>query len=126
MSRSSVFFACFLVMVGSAAHGANRVVDRSRGVPVFNIRAACRALARVPEARLAGVDAADASKNCLEDEQRARAKLSTEWQQFKPDDVRKCVGVSGQGGTEPVYTELLTCLEMARDAQEPASAHGPG
>ncbi len=123
---SRVFVVCLLAVIGRVAYATNSLDGPSKDVPNFYIRAACHALARVPEARLAGVDEADASKNCLEDERRARAKLWKEWPQFKPADRRKCVGVSRQGGTEPVYTELLTCLEMARDAQEPASAHGPG
>lgn len=126
MSKSSrVFLACLLVLVGPAAYGANSLVGPSKDVPNFNIRSACRALGRVPEARLAGVDQADANKNCLEEERQARAQLLKEWSQFKPADKSKCVGISRQGETEAVYTELLTCLEMARDAQEPASTHGP-
>jgi hypothetical protein len=113
--------ACVLLTVGFAAHGANP----TNAVPTFNIRAACRTLARMPEARLAGVGDADATKNCLADERQARAQVSKEWLKFDPADRRKCVGVSAQGETEPVYTELLTCLEMARDAKEPASTHGP-
>jgi hypothetical protein len=125
MSKSSSYFlVCLLVVVGPAAYGANSVVP-SKDVPNFDIHAACRALAQVPEARLAGTDQADTSKNCLEEERDARAQLSKEWLQFKPADRSKCVGISRQGETEAAYTELLTCLEMARDAQEPESAHGP-
>ena len=119
MSKSSSFFlVCLLVVVGPAAYGANSVVP-GKNVPNFDIRAACRALGRVPEARLAGVDQADTTKNCLAEERQARAQLSKELLQFKPADRSKCVGISRQGETEAVYTELLTCLEMARDAQEP-------
>jgi hypothetical protein len=124
-SKSSSFFlVCLLLVVGPAAYGANRVVP-SKDVPNFDIRAACRALAQVPEARLVGIDQADTTKNCLDEERQARAQLSKEWLQFRPADRSKCVGISRQGATEAVYTELLTCLEMARDAQQPASAHGP-
>jgi hypothetical protein len=126
MSKSSSFFlVCLVVVVGPAAYGANSPIHPSKDVPNFNIRAACRALLQVPEARLAGVDQADATKNCLNEEREARAQLSKEWLQFKPADKSKCVGISRQGETEAAYTELLTCLEMARDAQEPASAHRP-
>jgi hypothetical protein len=31
-----------------------------------------------------------------------------------------CVGVSGAGSVNPVYTELMTCLEMARDSEQSA------
>jgi hypothetical protein len=47
-----------------------------------------------------------------------------EWGQFTASDKRICLGVSRQGGADPVYSELLTCLEMARDAREPISKSG--
>ncbi len=125
MSKPSSFFiVCILVVAGPVAYSAG-LGGPTKDLPNFDVRAACRALARVPEARLTGVDQVDATKNCLDEERQARAQLSKEWVQFRPADRSKCVGVSRQGATEPVYTELLTCLEMARDAQEPASPHGP-
>jgi erythromycin esterase-like protein len=51
-------------------------------------------------------------------------ELMKEWGQFTASDKRICLGVSRQGGADPVYSELLTCLEMARDAREPISKSG--
>ena len=126
MSKSSSLFLVWLLFAfGTPGHAANMTASPRDGVPSFDIRAACRALARVPEARLVGVDQGDATKYCLEDERRARAKVLKERPQFKPADRNKCIGVSRQSEAIPVYSELLTCLEMARDAGQPASANGP-
>ena len=38
-----------------------------------------------------------------------------EWSQFKAADRSMCVGVSSQGEVDPIYSELVTCLEMAAD-----------
>ena len=40
-----------------------------------------------------------------------------EWSDFSSDDKRHCVAEATVGG-ESSYTDLLTCLEMARDVRE--------
>jgi hypothetical protein len=92
-------------------------------LPTYNIEAACRALAAVPEARIFDAGS-DTTQHCVESENRAREQLEKEWPQFKAADRAMCVGVSSQGSVDPVYTELVTCLEMARDnhgSEKPAS-----
>ena len=44
-----------------------------------------------------------------------RQKLSEEWSSFVPADKANCIG-SEEGGLSS-YTDLATCLEMARDAR---------
>jgi hypothetical protein len=86
------------------------------GVPSYNIEAACRALAAIPEARIFDdVSGPDEIKRCVQDENQAREQLLKEWSQFKAADRAMCIGASSQGEVDPVYTELVTCLEMARD-----------
>jgi hypothetical protein len=53
-------------------------------------------------------------------ENQARQQLLREWSQFAFADRAMCVGVSGAGSVNPVYTELMTCLEMARDSEHSA------
>jgi hypothetical protein len=54
--------------------------------------------------------------SCEQSEQQARNTLSTEWQKFPASDQRNCVAETNIGGF-PSYVQVLTCLEMARDAR---------
>ena len=74
----------------------------------------------IPEARTIDRTQADASAHCEEAEQQAHDELATEWSQFAAADRAMCVGMSGAGSVNPVYTELMTCLEMARDSEQSA------
>jgi hypothetical protein len=50
------------------------------------------------------------------DEKEARDHLQKQWAQFNPSDKAQCIQETTMGGTSS-YVELLTCLEMARDAR---------
>jgi hypothetical protein len=85
-------------------------------IPNFDITAACRALAgeadAIPDDRQTrGV------QHCVDDERTAREQLVTQWSDFKPEDRGMCLGGSRAGLVDPVYTELITCLEVTRDAE---------
>ena len=85
-------------------------------IPNFDVTAACRALAVEPDAipddrQTRGV------QHCVDEERTAREQLVSQWSDFKPADRAMCLGGSGAGSVEPVYTELITCLEVARDAE---------
>ena len=54
---------------------------------------------------------------CLDDEKSARDQIVKEWNQFAPADRTSCTRLSTTGGA-PTYTELLVCLQMARDARK--------
>jgi hypothetical protein len=82
------------------------VADR---VPTFDVEPFCRAVAQ----RAAPV--ADV-KICLRKEQEARDELARQWAQFAAADKAHCLHLSTIGG-DPIYTELLTCLELQRDAR---------
>jgi homoserine kinase len=86
---SSATLIALLTLAGTA-HAAPSVAT----VPNYNVKAACRALSLIPEAK--------------------------EWSQFAAADRAMCVAVSGAGSVNPVYTELMTCLEMARDSEQSA------
>lgn len=105
-----------IVTLAGVAHAAPGVAT----VPNYNIKAACQALSLVPEARSIDWTQSDATQHCLDAEQLAREQLVKEWSQFATADRAMCVGVSGAGSVNPVYTELMTCLEMARDSEQSA------
>ena len=123
-TKPRFLFACLLLAAVQAASAANVPTKPSDRIPAFDIRAACRSLALVPEARLTDENQPATTKQCMDEEKESRAALMKEWGQFTASDKRICLGVSRQGGADPVYSELLTCLEMARDAREPISKNG--
>jgi hypothetical protein len=83
---------------------ASRVVPGE--LPKYDIGATCRAGAR----NRAALD------TCTRDEEEARERLTRDIAQLPHADVSHCSQLSGMKGFES-YVELLTCLEMARDAR---------
>jgi hypothetical protein len=53
---------------------------------------------------------------CLKAEQEDRKTMIKEWSTFSAGDAKHCLAEATMGG-ESSYTELLTCLEMARDVK---------
>ena len=76
-------------------------------VPNLDVRPDCPA-----------TDIADMSQQtCLEDGRAARNDLMKEWGQFPAQDKAMCTDESKN--YHPSYVELLTCIEIARDAKIP-------
>ena len=53
---------------------------------------------------------------CMRLERRARDEMVTRWGEFSDGDKAACISLATAGGN-PTYTELLTCLELKRDAR---------
>ena len=53
---------------------------------------------------------------CLRKESEARHELVRKWDVFNDADKATCIPLHTAGGT-PTYTELLTCLEVMREAR---------
>jgi hypothetical protein len=83
---------------------------RAGSVPTINVRPTCQAAA----GGIIGLK--QDIQSCLQSEQTTRDQLAKEWNQFRADDRASCTRLTTMsgGGT---YTELLTCLEMRRDAR---------
>lgn len=56
-------------------------------------------------------------KTCMQTEEANRTELSKKWNSFAVSDRATCTGLSSAGG-QSTYTELVTCLEMLRDARK--------
>jgi hypothetical protein len=78
-------------------------------VPTFDTRPTCADAATE-------VSVARTVDRCQESEQRARESLATQWGSFARTDEADCTAQTRIGGF-PSYVQLLTCLEMARDAR---------
>ena len=54
---------------------------------------------------------------CLQDEREAESTLAQNWSKYNSDDKTQCVGTVRTGGPGS-YVELLSCIEVMRDAKE--------
>ena len=65
---------------------------------------------------------------CMKAEQADRETMIKEWSTLSSDDKTHCVKEATMGGSSS-YTDLITCLEMARDVRqlksETASSSAP-
>lgn len=85
-------------------------------VPNLNVDPVCHGIAQQANGpgERGGPDLAFAQ--CVKSEQATRQKLVDEWSTFKPAEKANCIG--NEKGGFASYTDLLTCLEMARDARK--------
>lgn len=102
---SIVLAAAFAVLIADAGVAADKV-------PEINLDKTCRAA--VATGVRSGANSQDDSA-CKRDEQDAHNKLAQNWDQFTADERSHCQRLSTLGGS-PSYVELLTCLEMSKQA----------
>jgi hypothetical protein len=86
------------------------------GVPNLNVEQVCDGIAKQGGVTFRDPAIAQEKKNCLDSEQGIRDELVKQWSSFSANDRTHCVNESVMGG-DSSYTELLTCLEMARDVR---------
>ena len=79
------------------------------GVPTFEVESFCRRVAAMTKA-VGDVEV------CLRKEREARDQLLQQWTQFPAADRSYCQQLTTTG-LDPTYTELITCLELQRDAR---------
>jgi hypothetical protein len=96
--------------------GAHLLLPISDSVPKLNVEQVCQGIAQQGGVSFHDTDVAEEKKNCLDSEQAIRDELVKQWSSFASDDKTHCTNESTMGG-ESSYTELLTCLEMARDVR---------
>jgi len=103
------------LMLGT--HLLSPVADR---VPVLNVEQVCQGIARQGGSSFHDPAISKQRDNCITSEQEVREQLVQRWSSFAVADRRACTAESETGG-DSSYSELLTCLEMARDVR---SMHG--
>ena len=96
--------------------GAHLIMPVADSVPTLNVEQVCQGIAQQGGVSFHDTDIAEEKKNCLDSEQATRDELVKQWSSFSPADKTACTNESKMGG-ESSYTELLTCLEMARDVR---------
>jgi uncharacterized protein YecT (DUF1311 family) len=94
--------------------GTQFVMPIADGVPKFAIARECRLDSTQAFDLGAGLN--ETVKRCVADEQQALTQLQTQWSQFRDPDKAQCTEETHIGGT-PSYVDLLTCLQMAKEAR---------
>jgi hypothetical protein len=116
-----------MILPAALALGVHLMTPVSDSVPVLNIEQVCTGIARQGGVTFHDPAIAREKKDCLESEEEVRKQLVKQWTSFLAADRNACVSEAETGG-ESSYTELLTCLEMARDVRnigkEPAEPTG--
>jgi hypothetical protein len=89
---------------------------QSQAIPDLNVDPVCHGIAQqaANPSEKGGPDLA--FSQCVQSEQTMRQKLVDEWSTFSPSEKSNCIGAQGGGLTS--YTDLVSCLEMAKDARQ--------
>jgi len=87
------------------------VMPIADGPPTLAVEAGCRETARLDPLQQVTVE------TCMQQERDARAQLVKSWDTFSALDRSHCQGLVNAGGL-PSYVELLTCLDISRDARQ--------
>jgi hypothetical protein len=88
---------------------------RSDDIPTLDVNPVCRGIAMQGELE-AGLQQTS-FQECVKSEQAVREEIKKEWSTFTTADKTHCVALSKTGG-EASYTELISCMEMARDVRK--------
>jgi hypothetical protein len=105
-----------MILPAALILGVHMIVPASDSVPALNVQQVCQGIAQQGGVSFHDSDTADERKSCIESEQGVRDELVKQWGSFAAADKVACTNESEMGG-ESSYTELLTCLEMARDVR---------
>jgi hypothetical protein len=97
-----------------AALGLSASPSRSDEYPTLNVAQVCHGIADQSDFQ-EGLSQVTFDQ-CIQAEQDERDAMIKQWSTFSADDMRHCIAETTMGG-DPSYTELLTCLEIARDAR---------
>jgi hypothetical protein len=110
---SKLAFAVVAAMLLTSAG----VASAQNEVPVLNLQPICRGIAQ---------DASDAGERgaldvsfarCVRSEQALKGKLAKKWSRYALADRQNCIAEATMGGLAS-YTNLLGCLESAREARK--------
>ena len=107
----SLFFVAIVSMATTASEAQTDTVT------VLDVTKICRGIASQSTDPMANNYPMVSFEQCMQDEKEDRQQLVKEWSSFSSEDKRHCVTLA-KTGDEPSYTELITCLEMARDVRE--------
>ena len=88
------------------------VVAVADGVPNFDIVRSCK----LDVAATTGLSVDQSMNSCVNDEQKAKEQLVSQWSKFPAPSRAGCISQESIGGT-PSYVSLLTCLQMGQSTR---------
>src|ERR1700744_2764320 len=98
------------------ALGAQLLMPVVDSVPTLNVEQVCTGIAQQGGVTFHYSAIAQEKKDCLDSEQALPNELAKKWWNLNGSDKVHCTNDTRLAG-ESRYTELLTCLEMARDVR---------
>jgi len=105
-----------MILPSTLILGLNLLLPVADSVPVLDVEQVCQGIAQQGGVTFHDSAVADEKKNCLDSEHSTREEIAKQWSTFTAADKTACTNESMMGG-DSSYTELLTCLEMARDVR---------
>jgi hypothetical protein len=95
------------ITVSMIVLGTQLVVLVADGVPKFDIARSCK----LDVAATVGLSVDQSIKSCMNDEQKAKRQLASQWSKFPAPSRVNCTSQESIGGT-PSYVSLQTCLQL--------------
>jgi hypothetical protein len=99
-----------ITTLGAMGIYAQTAPTRADSPPVLKVESSCEAAGR------GAVVLGRNKEACLADETTAQDTLKQNWSKYSAADKTQCVGMAKNGGPAS-YVELLSCLEIMRDAR---------
>jgi hypothetical protein len=99
-----------LLSLAAVLLGAQAITAAAVDVPTYDVRVTCRTESQ-------GDPGAGAVADCMADEQSAREQLVRQWAQFTAESKAGCIQIETGISNIRSYVELLTCLQMRKDAK---------
>ena len=117
LSAAMVLSIAFPALAATKHHRVYSMVPaaRSDDIPTLDVNPVCHGIAMQGELE-AGLQQTS-FQQCVQSEQATRDELKKQWSTFSTADKSHCVALAKTGG-ESSYTELITCMEMARDVRK--------
>ena len=117
LSAAMVLSIAFPASAATKHHRVYNMVPaaRSDDIPTLDVNPVCHGIAMQGELE-AGLQQTS-FEQCVQSEQAVRDDIKKNWSTFTTPHKTSCVSLAKTGG-EPSYTELLTCMEMARDVRK--------
>jgi hypothetical protein len=110
MIARAVRTACVVTALGAVGVGAQVAPLHADSPPKLKVDTSCEAAGR------GAVMLGRNKEACLADETTAQDTLKQNWSKYSAADKTQCVGMATTGGPAS-YVELLSCLEIMRDAR---------
>jgi hypothetical protein len=106
---SAVIRTVSVIGLCAAAIATSMSAARADSVPILQVGPSCEAAGR------GSVVLGRSKEACLADESTAQESLKKNWPTYSGIDKQQCIGMAKTGGPGS-YVELLSCLEIRRDA----------